>query len=170
MGTSRGGRKGYNPKHRAKETYRPVVCFIEETREYLTGKLRNGVTMSGQEAAALIKRIKSQLPGCVKRIVLRADGEFLSGESVAAAIEAGFDFIIANKGCRPPVDPNTWYRPWKRKEKTRLLVHMYNMNSLKMTDTPIGYFALACLGKRTRSSPNMTNEQMLKTWSEKPTG
>ena len=115
-GDQQGGRKGYNTKHRAKQTYRPVVCFIEETREYLMGQLRKGVTMSGQEAAAFIKRIKSQLPGCVQRIILRADGEFLSWESVAATIEAGFDFIIANKGCRPPFDPNTWYRPWKRKE------------------------------------------------------
>jgi hypothetical protein len=41
--------------------------------------------------------------------------QVLSWQSVAACIEAGFDFIIANKGCEPPFDPNNWYRPWKRK-------------------------------------------------------
>jgi hypothetical protein len=43
------------------------------------------------------------------------NGEFLSWQSVAAYMEAGFDFIIANKGCHPSFDPNNWYRPWKRK-------------------------------------------------------
>jgi len=51
------------------------------------------------------------LPGCVQQVLLRADGEFLSWESVAAAIEAGFEFIIANKGCKPPFDSEEWYRP-----------------------------------------------------------
>jgi hypothetical protein len=71
--------------------------------------------MGGQEAARFVRRLKGQLPGCVKRALLRADGEFLSWEAVAAALEEGFDFIIANKGCRPPFDPKTWYRPRKRK-------------------------------------------------------
>jgi len=44
------------------------------------------------------------------------DGEFLSWKSVQACIAAGFQFIIANKGCDPPFDPNAWYRPWKRKD------------------------------------------------------
>ena len=56
------------------------------------------------------------MPGCVQKVLLRADGEFLSWDSVNAAIEAGFEFIIANKGCDPPFDSKSWYRPWKRKD------------------------------------------------------
>ena len=48
-------------------------------------------------------------------MLLRADGEFLSWQSVKAALEAGFDFIIANKGCIPVFDSDQWYQPWKRK-------------------------------------------------------
>jgi hypothetical protein len=114
-GNQQGGRKGHNPQHRGKKGYRPVLGFIDETREYLIGKLRKGETLSGEEAASLIRKIKSQLPGCVKEVLLRADGEFLSWESVAALIEEGFDFIIANKGCRPRFNPKTWYQPKKRK-------------------------------------------------------
>jgi hypothetical protein len=114
-GNQQGARKGHNTKNRGKKAYRPVVAFIDETREYLVGKLRKGATMSGEEAAAFIRNIKSQLPGCVKRVLIRADGEFLSWQAVAAAIKEGFDFIIANKGCHPPFDPKTWYRPKKRK-------------------------------------------------------
>jgi hypothetical protein len=36
-------------------------------------------------------------------------------QSVQAAMQAGFDFIIANRGCTPIFDAGGWYRPWKRK-------------------------------------------------------
>ena len=114
-GHQQGGRKGHNTKNRGKKGYRPVLCFIDETREYLLGKLRKGETMSGEEVAKFIIKIKAQLPGCVKKVLFRGDGEFFSWESVSACIKEGFDFIIANKGANPPFDPKTWYRPKKRK-------------------------------------------------------
>jgi len=70
--------------------------------------------VQSSQCAAFIATIKAQLPGCVKHVLLRADGEFLSWLSVQAAIAAGFQFIIANRGCNPPFDTNGWYRPWKR--------------------------------------------------------
>jgi hypothetical protein len=91
------------------------LCFIEETREYLLGKLRKGVTVTGKEAAKFIADIEQHLPGCVQHVLLRADGEFLSWEAVKASLEAGFDFIIANRGCTPVFGPDSWYRPCKRK-------------------------------------------------------
>jgi hypothetical protein len=115
FGNQQGGRKGHNTKYRGKKGLRPILCFIQETREYLVGKLRTGKTISGTEAAAFIKKIKNHLPGCVQQVLLRADGEFLSGQSIAACIEAGFEFIIANKLCDPPFEPQGWYRPFKRK-------------------------------------------------------
>jgi len=115
-GNQQGGRKGHNTKNRGKKGYRPVLCFIEQTREYLIGKLRKGETISGKQTAAFILQTKSQLPGCVRQVLLRADGEFQSWESVQAAKSCGYDFIIANKRCDPPFDPGTWYRPWKCKD------------------------------------------------------
>jgi hypothetical protein len=34
-----------------KNGYRPILCFIDETREYLLGKLRKGQTVDGEEGA-----------------------------------------------------------------------------------------------------------------------
>lgn len=116
FGNQQGGRKGHNTRHRGKKGYRPILCFIDQTREYLLGKLRKGETVSGEQAAAFIGQIKEQLPGCVQEVLLRADGEFLSWESVAAAMKAGFQFIIANKRCDPPFDPGGWYRPYRRSD------------------------------------------------------
>jgi hypothetical protein len=114
-GNQQGARKGHNTQHRGKQALRPILCFIQETREYLLGKLRKGKTVDGREAAKFIAGIKQYLPGCVHDVVLRADGEFLSWQAVNASIEAGFKFIIANRGCTPVFDPDTWYRPFKRK-------------------------------------------------------
>lgn len=114
-GNQQGGRRGHNTRNRGKKGYRPVLCFIDETREYLLGKLRKGETIGGEEVAKFIKEIKGQLPGCVKNVLFRGDGEFFSWQSVCACIEEGFDFIIANKGASPPFDPKAWYRPKKSK-------------------------------------------------------
>jgi len=115
-GNQQGGRKGHNIKHRGKKGYRPVLCFIEQTREYMIGKLRKGETISGKHTADFIHQVKAHLPGCVQKVLLRADGEFQSWESVQAAMECGFDFIIANKKCDPPFERDAWYRPWKRRD------------------------------------------------------
>ncbi len=66
-GNQQGGRKGHNPKNRGEKGYRPILCFIDETREYLAGKLRKGETVGSKEAAAFIKTIKAQIPGASKR-------------------------------------------------------------------------------------------------------
>jgi hypothetical protein len=115
-GNQQGGRKGHNTKSRGKKGYRPVLCFIQQTREYLVGKLRKGETINGKETADVIGRIRDHLPGCVQQVLIRADGEFLSWQSVGAAIECRFQFIIANKSCSPIFDPTSWYRPYKRRD------------------------------------------------------
>jgi hypothetical protein len=109
-GSQHGGRKGHNPKNRGKKGFRPVLCFIEETREYFMGKLRKGETIGGEEVSALIRVFKKYLPGCVKKVILRGDGEFISWEAVKAAREEGFHFIFGNKVCAPPFAPAGWYK------------------------------------------------------------
>lgn len=113
-GKQQGGRKGHNTKNRGKEGLRPVLCFIEETREYFAGKLRAGKTIGGEEVAALIRSFKKYLPGCVKKVILRGDGEFISWEAVKAAKEEGYDFIFGNKACNPPFETSQWYKARKR--------------------------------------------------------
>ncbi|HAR49582.1 MAG TPA: hypothetical protein DCR81_05695, partial [Smithella sp.] len=61
-GNQQGGRKGHNTKHRGKKGYRPVLCFIEQTREYIYGKLRQGETMSGDDTANVICALEGHLP------------------------------------------------------------------------------------------------------------
>ena len=115
-GNQEGGRVGHNPKHRGKKGYRPILCFIEQTREYLYGKLRKGKTVSGEETAKVIGTLKNHLPSCVQKVLLRADAEFMSWNSVEAALDEGYDFIFSNKQCEPLFDSQAWYRPYHREE------------------------------------------------------
>jgi Transposase DDE domain group 1 len=113
-GNQQGARKGHNPSHRGKKGYRPVLAFIEQTRECLLGRLRKGETLSGAEAAAFIHKLKRQLPEGTHRVLLRGDAEFLSWDSVAAASDEGFQFIFGNKVCQPVFDHHRWYRARQR--------------------------------------------------------
>jgi hypothetical protein len=45
------------------------------------------------------------MPDCVQQVLIRADAEFQSWESINECIKAGYHFIIANKRCDPPFDP-----------------------------------------------------------------
>ena len=114
FGNQQGGRKGHNTKNRGKKGYRPVLGFIEQSREYLVGSLRKGETITGKETAALIKKIRGCLPECVHDVLIRADGEFQSWKSIQACLDAKLDFIIANKRCNPVFDSDGWYQPKKR--------------------------------------------------------
>lgn len=109
-GKQQGGRKGHNTKNRGKKGFRPVLSFIEETREYLSGKLRKGETISGKDVGDIIRDYKNYLPGCVKEIIIRGDGEFIGWESVEAAEEEGYDFIFGNKVCNPSFEESKWYK------------------------------------------------------------
>lgn len=105
-----GGKKGYNTKHRGKKGLRPILLFIAETREYLCGSQRRGSTLEGKEAAWQIKLIRSQLPACVKNVLVRADGEMMCQESVKACENEGFSYILGNKRCTPVFPKRGWYR------------------------------------------------------------
>ena len=100
-------RLAYNTVHRSKKAYRPVLCFVDETREYLLGKLRKGDVLDREEAAAFIRQIKDHFPGCVKKVLLHADGQFFSWQVVLATIQTGFHFTISNKRAKPPFDPGS---------------------------------------------------------------
>jgi hypothetical protein len=109
-GNIEGCRKGHNTKHRGKKGLRPVLLFLDETREFLCGSQRRGETMSGHEVAKQIRESKQYLPGTVQKVIMRGDGEFISWESIAACEENGYGYIFGNKRCTPEYPEEKWYR------------------------------------------------------------
>jgi hypothetical protein len=109
-GAIEGARKGHNTKHRGKKGLRPVLCFLDETREYLCGTQRRGETMRNEEVARQIRQFRKQLPQCVKVVRVHGDGEFIGWDSVKACQDECFLFTFGNKRCDPPFPEDGWYR------------------------------------------------------------
>ena len=47
FGHQMGGRKSCNPKNKGKNSYQPILTFLAETREYISGELRKGDRIRG---------------------------------------------------------------------------------------------------------------------------
>jgi hypothetical protein len=109
-GAIEGARKGHNTKHRGKKGLRPVLCFLEETREYLCGTQRRGETISNEEVERQIRQFRKQLPACVREVHVRGDGEFIGWDSVKACLDEGLLFTFGNKRCAPPFRKRGWHR------------------------------------------------------------
>ena len=56
-GQQMGGRKSYNPKNKGKKSYQPMLTFINETREYIWGQLRNGDRPTGKQIGDHIRDV-----------------------------------------------------------------------------------------------------------------
>lgn len=109
-GNIQGAQKAYNPKHRGKPTLRPVLCFLEATREYLCGSQRRGTTLSTRAVARQILQFRDLLPACVKSVHVKGDGEFIGWDSILACRKRGYTFTFG-KGRAAPIFPEEgWYR------------------------------------------------------------
>ena len=95
FGNQMGGRKSYNPKHKGKKSYQPILTFLAETREYISGELRNGDRPTGAQIVRHLESVFAALPPQVKTIYARADSGFYCGEAVEAYESQGVQFIVS---------------------------------------------------------------------------
>jgi len=101
FGNQMGARKSYNPKNRGKKSYQPMLTFLAETKEYVTGALRTGDRPSGKEIAAHLESAYAALPATVKAVYARADSGFYCWEAVQAYEKRNCRFIlVARKTAR----------------------------------------------------------------------
>ena len=94
-GRQMGARKGYNPKHRGKKSYQPILTFLGETREYIAGELRQGDRPTGKQIAAHLDSVFAALPVTVERYYARADSGFYCWEAVEAYEKHGCRFVLS---------------------------------------------------------------------------
>jgi hypothetical protein len=94
-GRHMGARKGYNPKHRGKKSYQPILTFVAETREYISGELRKGVSVSGKQITVHLDSVFRALPKGVERRYGRSDSGFYCLEAVQAYEKHDCRFVVA---------------------------------------------------------------------------
>jgi len=95
FGQQMGGRKSYNPKNKGKKSYQPILTFLAETREYLSGELHNGDRPTGPEIARHLQMVVAALPAGVEKIFARAHAGFYCWDAVRAYQDCGVQFIVS---------------------------------------------------------------------------
>ena len=104
FGNQMGGRKSYNPKNKGKKSYQPILTFLAETREYVSGELRNGDRPTGAQIARHLESVFAALPPHVKTIQARADSGFYCGRAVEAYQNKGVQFVVSARKTSRLVD------------------------------------------------------------------
>jgi hypothetical protein len=117
FGHQMGGRKSYNPKNKGKKSYQPILTFLAETREYISGELRNGDRPTGAQIARHLESVFAALPPQVKTIYARADAGFYCWEAVEAYEHQGVQFIISAQKTSRLMD-ELQAADWKRSPRT----------------------------------------------------
>jgi Transposase DDE domain group 1 len=117
FGKQMGGRKGYNPKNKGKKSYQPILTFLAETREYISGELHTGDRPTGPEIARHLKGVFEALPAPVEAIFARADSGFYCWDAVAAYEGRGVRFIISARKTVRLVE-QLKAAEWKRSRRT----------------------------------------------------
>ena len=95
FGNQMGGRKSYNPKNKGKKSYQPILTFLAETREYISGELRHGDPPTGAQITRHLESVCAALPPQVQTIFARADAGFYCGEAVEAYEKRDVQIIIS---------------------------------------------------------------------------
>src|SRR6266550_2604013 len=94
-GRQMGARKGYNPAHKGKKSFQPILTFLAETREYVGGELRKGDRPTGKQIARHLKSVFAALPPSVERVYARADSGFYCWQAVEAYEERKCGFVLS---------------------------------------------------------------------------
>ena len=117
FGNQMGGRKSYNPKNKGKKSYQPILTFLAETREYISGELRTGDRPTGAQIARHLESVFAALPPTVKTIYARADSGFYCWDAVEAYDKRDVQFIISARKTSRLVDELKAVE-WKRSPRT----------------------------------------------------
>jgi Transposase DDE domain group 1 len=93
-GKQMGGRKSYNPKNKGKRSYQPILTFLAETREYVSGQLRNGDRPTGKQIADHLIGVFAAIPLSVVSFFARADSGFYCWEAIETYVRFKCRFVV----------------------------------------------------------------------------
>lgn len=104
---------GYNPRHRGKKSYQPVISTIAETGEFICGRQRSGDTISGEEIAEHLDQVFTHLPPKVEYVTSRLDSGFYCKEAIEKHEQYRIHYTIAVKK-QAPIQQEIVRVKWKK--------------------------------------------------------
>lgn len=136
-GHQEGVVKGYNPGHKGRKSYHPLVVSESLSKDCLGGFLRPGNAYTSDGVVELFGQARSLLPSSV-RLRSRADSGFYDGSFIQTLDENGVKFAVVAKVSKPLKrlflnaryhkinkefsTSEFWYQPGKWKKPYRYVV------------------------------------------------
>lgn len=100
-GHQEGAVKGYNPQHKGRKSYHPLLCTEAHFQDCLGGELRYGNADTADGVAEMLDAVLSIIPSVARTIRVRADAGFYDGDFVAKLSENNCEFAIVAVRTRP---------------------------------------------------------------------
>lgn len=100
-GNQEGAIKGYNPGHKGKKSYHPLICTEAHFQDCLGGELRYGSAHTADGVLDMLDSVLSILPSLARTIRVRADAGFYDKDFVAKLSENNIGFTIVAKMTKP---------------------------------------------------------------------
>ncbi|MBI3421158.1 MAG: IS1380 family transposase [Candidatus Sungbacteria bacterium] len=93
-GHQEGATKGYNPHHKGKKSYHPLICTEAHRKECLGGALRYGNAHTATGVKEMLDEVLAILPKGIRSLRTRADAGFYDGDFVAQLSQNRVGFAI----------------------------------------------------------------------------
>jgi len=100
-GNQEGAAKGYNPHHKGRKSYHPLICTEAHRKECLGGELRYGNVHTAAGVREMLDEVLALLPKEIRSLRTRADAGFYDGDFVAQLRQNGVGFAIVARMTAP---------------------------------------------------------------------
>lgn len=100
-GHQEGAVRGYNPEHKGKKSYHPLLCTEAHFQDCLGGELRYGDAPNLQGVMDMLDSVLSIIPSITGIIRVRADAGFYDGNFVAKLSQNNCKFALVAVRTKP---------------------------------------------------------------------
>lgn len=100
-GHQEGAVKGYNPEHKGKRSYHPLVCTEAHGQDCLGGELRYGDADTADGVVEMLDSVLPIIPSTARTIRIRADAGFYDGDFIAKLSQNSCEFAVVAARGRP---------------------------------------------------------------------
>lgn len=100
-GNQEGVVKGYNPDHKGRRSYHPLICTEAHFQDCLGGELRHGNAHSADGVDKMIDSVMPIIPSTARTIRVRADAGFYSGDFISKLGQNECRFAVVAQRTRP---------------------------------------------------------------------
>jgi hypothetical protein len=102
-GHQQGARVGYNPRHRGRRSYHPLLCFEAHGHQFWHGSLRPGDASANTGAVDFVRRCLAKVPATLARgrVRWRADSGFFGGRLLGLLEQWGAGYVVVAKEFAP---------------------------------------------------------------------